>query len=107
MEDEGFINRGSHDAPGPGGGKPKPQGIDGVYENTKPPPKWVVAEAKYGESGYGKTASGKQMSKPWVEARLDHAVGKKLADQIRKEGFERWELRVDVSGKVTPTKITW
>jgi hypothetical protein len=107
MEENGFVKRGSHDAPGPGGGKPKPQGIDGVYENTNPPPKWVVGEAKYDTAGYGQTQSGKQMSQPWTDARLDHAVGKKLADQIRLDGYERWELRVDPSGKVTPTKITW
>jgi hypothetical protein len=107
MEERGFVKRGSHNAPGPGGGRPKPQGIDGVYENTHPPPKWVVAEAKYGESGYGVTRSGKQLSDPWTDARLDHAVGRTLADQIRLEGYERWELRVDSSGKVTRTKITW
>ncbi|OUL31315.1 hypothetical protein BV372_20350 [Nostoc sp. T09] len=107
MEENGFVKRGSHDAPGSGGGKPKPQGIDGVYENTNPPPKWVVGEAKYDTAGYGQTQSGKQMSEPWADARLDHAVGKKLADQIRLDGYERWELRVDPSGKVIKTKITW
>jgi hypothetical protein len=107
MNKRGFTKRGSHDAPGPGGGKPKPQGIDGVYENTNPPPKWVVAEAKYGSSGYGETADGKQMSRRWVENRLDHAVGDTLADQILREGYERWELRVAPDGTVTPSPITW
>jgi hypothetical protein len=107
MAEKGFIKRGSHDMPGPGGGKAKPQGIDGVYEKTNPPPKWVVGEAKYGESGYGKTASGKQLSEPWTDARLDHAVGEEMANKIRVEGYERWELRVDAAGKVTSKKITW
>jgi hypothetical protein len=107
MQKEGFVKRGSHDAPGPGGGTPKPQGIDGVYENLSPPPKWVVMEAKYGDAGYGMTADGKQMSEPWVDNRLNDTVGKTMADQIRLDKYERWELRVDAQGNVTQKVIKW
>ncbi|PEE34459.1 hypothetical protein COL91_14365 [Bacillus pseudomycoides] len=36
------------------------KGIDAVYENASPPPKYVIAEAKYNTSKFGKTNDGKQ-----------------------------------------------
>ena len=99
MEEQGFTKIGGHGE--------KPQGIDGVYENANPPPKYVVGEAKYGKSGYGMTEDGPQMSDEWVDNRLDDAVGKAKADEIRSDGYEKWELRVDENGNVTPKKIDW
>jgi hypothetical protein len=99
MAENGFEKIGGHGS--------KPQGIDGVYKNLNPPPEYVIGEAKYGSSGYGNTASGKQMSDEWVDFRLDEAVGKEQADLIRKAGYEKWELRVDKYGNVVKSEIPW
>jgi hypothetical protein len=82
----------------PGG---KEQGLDGVYENLpggKPP--YVIAEMKWVTDpkqpvSYKESAAGKQGTKPWVEDNLEQAVGKTLANKIRKAGYECWELRYD------------
>jgi len=99
MSEHGFEKIGGHG--------PKPQGIDGVYKNLHPPPEYVIGEAKYGNSGYGETNSGKQMSDEWIDFRLDEAVGKEQADIIRKSGYEKWELRVDKFGNVVKKEINW
>jgi len=54
------------------------KGIDGVYENANPPPKYVIAEAKYNTAQLSNTKrSGRQMSDKWIdgENRLIEAVG--------------------------------
>lgn len=56
------------------------QGIDGVYEKDG---KYVVADAKFGTARLGETQDGKQMSAGWIDKRLDDAVGKEKADEIR------------------------
>ena len=64
------------------------KGIDGVYEKTGPPRKFVIGEAKYNTSRLGTTKDGnKQMSDPWIQSgnRLESAVGKDKAREIRKE----------------------
>ncbi|MBC1778684.1 T7SS effector LXG polymorphic toxin [Listeria booriae] len=89
------------------------KGIDGVYENASPPPKYVIAEAKYGTSRLGKTNSGKQMSQEWINSanRLDNAVGKKKADEIRFEALvnpanvEKSLIKVSKDGNVTELKL--
>jgi hypothetical protein len=62
-------------------------GIDGVYENKgTPPPKYIINETKYGSSDLNQhTADGPQMSDPWIENRLDDAVGFDKAEDIRAE----------------------
>jgi hypothetical protein len=88
------------------GDAPRGQGIDGVYENMNPPPKYVVGEAKFGSSRLGTTKDGMQMSENWVDNRLEKAVGRETADDIQLEGYDRWLLRVDENGNVTPSAIT-
>ena len=63
------------------------QGIDGVYENSSPPPKYIIAEAKYNSSRLGHTKNGRQMSDKWVSSkdRLRNAVGKNTAREIEFE----------------------
>ena len=56
------------------------QGIDGVYEKDG---KYVIVDAKYGTAQLGETQDGKQMSAEWIDKRLDDAVGKAKADEIR------------------------
>lgn len=63
------------------------KGIDGVYEKTNPDgtKSYVIGEAKVNSSRLNKgLADGTdQMSDQWVENRLDQAVGKEKADEIR------------------------
>lgn len=63
------------------------QGIDGVYEKTNPDGsrEYVIADAKVNSSKLNKgLADGTdQMSDVWIEKRLDNAVGKEKADEIR------------------------
>ena len=60
-------------------------GIDGVYEKTNPDgsKSYVIADAKYNTSQLSETNDGKQMSENWIDKRLDDAVGKEKADEIR------------------------
>ena len=102
MDETGFDKIGSSKKPTLEGGTTQEQGLDGVYRNRNPQgrPKWVVGEAKYvtdpkGKPTYGTSKVGKQGTKPWSDANLDQVVGKKMADQIRREGYEYWELRYD------------
>ena len=61
------------------------QGIDGVYYNPDGKPQYVIVDAKYGTAQLSETADGKQMSENWIDKRLDEAVGKERADEIRFE----------------------
>lgn len=60
-------------------------GIDGVYEKTNPDgtKSYVIVDAKYNTSQLSETNDGKQMSDNWIDKRLDEAVGKEKADEIR------------------------
>lgn len=60
-------------------------GIDGVYEKTNPDgnKSYIIADAKYNTSQLSETNDGKQMSDNWIDKRLDAAVGKEKADEIR------------------------
>ena len=60
-------------------------GIDGVYEKTNPDGSktYVIADAKYNNSQQKMTNDGLQMCDNWIENRLDNAVGKEKADEIR------------------------
>lgn len=60
-------------------------GIDGVYEKTDSDgtKTYVIADAKYNTSQLSETNDGKQMSDNWIDKRLDDAVGKEKADEIR------------------------
>ena len=63
------------------------QGIDGVYEKINPDgtKSYIIADAKVNSSELNKgLADGTdQMSDEWIENRLDKAVGKEKADEIR------------------------
>jgi hypothetical protein len=86
------------------------QGIDGVYENLKypPPPKYIIAESKYGKSPLSKDSKdGPQMSDDWIEGsnRLSKAVGEKKADDILLEGYERVLIKVKEGGTTSAHKL--
>lgn len=59
------------------------EGIDGVYYNPDGHPPYIIADAKYNTAQLADTKDGKQMSMAWINARLDAAVGKERADDIR------------------------
>lgn len=84
------------------------KGIDGVYESASPPPKYIIAEAKYGTSKLNLTDDGLQMSDAWIKRseRLEKAVGIDKAEDIKMEMFLNPEnvqkvlIHVDANGNV-------
>ncbi|WP_339388288.1 hypothetical protein [Vibrio caribbeanicus] len=101
--------------------KPRGRGIDGIYQNTNPPPPYVVTETKYrtdaekyiDESGLAKDKmllsktkgskgykSAKQMSDDWIEPRMKDELTRSQITNISMEGYERWLMIVDDSGNV-------
>lgn len=97
------------------GDRPKGPGIDGIYQNSNPPPKYVIVDAKatagnpLTSSNYPTTKGGqKQMSKRWVEARLDKEIrDKSVLNDIVLNGYKRVELKVDRHGNVVKNDIPW
>lgn len=87
------------------------QGIDGVYENPDGDPRYIIVDSKYGTSTLGDTADGKQMSEGWIDKRLDDAVGKEKADEIREaqlldpDSVGSYVAHVDADGNVTYDKL--
>jgi hypothetical protein len=84
-------------------------GVDGLYFNGRPPPKYIVMEAKYHKSSYGWTKSdGKQMSNTWIEAKLSKQVSPRLYDDIIDQRFGKIGLRyIPDIGKSVKEEITW
>lgn len=87
------------------------QGIDGVYENKDGDPRYVITDAKYGSSQLKETQDGKQLSFTWIDRRLDDAVGKEKADEIRlaqifdENNVDIKIAHVDENGNVTYEKV--
>ncbi|MFP3847194.1 hypothetical protein [Priestia filamentosa] len=89
------------------------KGIDGVYENPSPPPKYIIAEAKYNTSKLSNTKDGFQMSEDWIlgSNRLEDAVGAEIAEKIRDEMVLNPEnvagllVRIDRNGNVTESVL--
>lgn len=85
------------------------QGIDGVYYNKDGEPQYMIVDAKYGSSQLSETAEGRQMSQPWIDARLEKAVGADMADKIFDAQLEgkvgAYVARVDIDGNVTYHKL--
>jgi hypothetical protein len=87
------------------------QGIDGVYENPNGIPKYRIIDSKYGSSQLSETKDGKQMSDEWIDKRLDEAVGKEKADEIRAEQIENPDnvskevAHIDSDGNVEYTNV--
>jgi hypothetical protein len=100
---EGYAFRGSSKEPKLG--KPRDQGLDGVYEKINPEAKgakYVVDEVKYDTSRLRKG----QETAQWVDDRLDTAVGPAHANKMRAEGYEYWVRKWDPRSRVfRPTKL--
>ena len=63
---------------------PTHKGIDGVYYNPDGDPPYLIVDAKYDKAKLkDEIGDGRQMSQKWIDARLDDAVGKDVADEIR------------------------
>ena len=60
-------------------------GIDGVYHNPDGEPPYLIVDAKSFNAELNREikGDGSQMSQSWIDARLDDAVGKETADEIR------------------------
>lgn len=90
---------------------PGHQGIDGVYYNPDGHPPYIIVDAKYGSAQLSETADGKQMSDNWIDKRLDDAVGKEKADEIRMEKLTNpdnvgsYVAHVDENGNVSYDKL--
>lgn len=79
-------------------------GIDGVYLDDGPPPKYIIAEAKYNTSRLSTLTDGtKQMSDKWIIARLEQAVGYDMALEIMASGYDKvlFQIMPDSSYTIT------
>lgn len=92
-------------------------GIDGIYENLTPLPKFVIDEAKYGTSKLNpNTLDGSQMSERWLKGnkRIERYCarsldGARMAYQIRK-AIDNGEIevilsKIDIYGNVTIVEL--
>lgn len=90
---------------------PGRQGIDGVYYKQGGKPEYMIVDSKYGSAQLGDTVDGKQMSDKWIDNRLDNAVGKEKADEIRMEklinndNVGSYVAHVDEKGTVTYDRL--
>ncbi|MFD2287261.1 hypothetical protein GJU39_13660 [Pedobacter petrophilus] len=87
--------------------KAKGKGIDGIWHDPGPPPKYIISETKYGSSKLGK----EQLTGDWINKNLDSAISdEKHLDAIQKAldkgTLEKQLLRVDDKGKVITEIIT-
>ncbi|MFW0716002.1 hypothetical protein [Pedobacter sp. N23S346] len=86
--------------------KAKGKGIDGIWHDPGPPPKYIVSETKYGSSKLGK----EQLSDQWINKNLKDAVSEKDLNAIQKAldkgTSEKQLLKVDDKGKVITEIIT-
>lgn len=93
------------------------KGIDGIYENLTPLPKFVIDEAKYRTSKLNpNTSDGCQMSESWLKGskRIERYCacsldGARMAHQIRK-AIDNGEIKVilskiDIYGNVTIVEL--
>ncbi|WP_373720317.1 hypothetical protein [Bacteroides heparinolyticus] len=91
------------------------KGIDGIYKNNTPPPKYVIDEAKYNSSQLNqKTKSGPQMSDDWIENRikkqcddglLTEAERDDILDALQNGEVDKVVSHVDEAGNVTTYKV--
>lgn len=76
---------------------PTHQGIDGVYYDAGPPPRYIIAEAKYGTAKLSTLSDGtKQMSDKWIDDRLLDAIGEDAYNQYLIDKAVYPECRTDV-----------
>lgn len=93
---------------------PGETGIDGIYKHPKPPPRYVITEAKYGTAKLGNTADGRQLSDSWITGsnRLQRAGLSAKDQKAIEQGLQRGDgtvekilLRVKPDGTVSRKTI--
>ncbi|ORO50014.1 hypothetical protein B7712_00960 [Streptococcus oralis subsp. oralis] len=81
------------------------KGIDGIYKNQTPPPSYVINETKWGSSEINQiTRTGPQMSRKWIENRLndlDRATKMDLMDALESGDVEFVISKVGSSGEIS------
>jgi hypothetical protein len=85
------------------------KGIDGIYEFSSPPPKYVITEVKYNTASLSKTATksgGAQMSERWVRHALRKgAVSPEMRREILSSGYEPLLCNVTKQGEIAVNLI--
>ncbi|MGT2711352.1 hypothetical protein [Streptococcus oriscaviae] len=65
---------------------PSHKGIDGVYYNPDGHPPYIISEAKYNTATLSTktlTDGSQQMNRRWIDNRLEKAVGRRMAEEIK------------------------
>lgn len=83
-------------------------GIDGLFNNARKPPPYIVIEVKYGTSRYGDTLDGRQMSDAWIRAKIRRQGSRTVQAAIRRGEFKKIGVRyVPDLGRPIQEVITW
>ncbi|UYO96680.1 hypothetical protein OED01_13890 [Microbacterium sp. M28] len=89
-------------------------GVDGIYSRTDADgnTEFAVIEAKYNTARLGDTLDGRQMSRPWIRARLDAALGDvspelraDVRTALRRGDLDAGVVRVMPNGDVTVRQL--
>ena len=91
-------------------------GIDGIYENLTPLPKFIIDEAKFGASRLNpKTKDGPQMSIKWILSRVDQLgfkgiisekIAQEIHDAVDENAVDRILTNISKNGKIDMFLIT-
>lgn len=91
-------------------------GIDGIYENLTPLPKFVIDEVKFGTSRLNpKTKDGPQMSIKWISSRvaqlgfegiIPEEIAQEIQDALDENAVDRVLTNISEAGKITMCLIT-
>ncbi|MBS6468570.1 MAG: cytosolic protein [Bacteroides sp.] len=89
-------------------------GIDGIYENLTPLPKFVIDETKYGTSMLSQTQKGPQMGLTWVKDKIlklekrriiTPELSRKIIRALENNEVDRIVSRIFEDGKIVTKKI--
>lgn len=90
------------------------KGIDGIYENMTPQPKFVIDESKFGTSKLSTTKKdGVQMGYQWIYNRIDKCFpndpikAKEIKKELSRKKVEKVLSRIDENGNVTTYQIDY
>ena len=90
------------------------KGIDGIYENLTPLPKFVIDETKYETSMLSQTQKGPQMGIIWIKDKIlrlekkgiiSIELSRKIRRALDNEEVDRIVSRIFENGKVVTKKI--
>jgi hypothetical protein len=76
-------------------------GLDHVFLHLGPPPVNLVADSKYGAAKLSVLVDGtRQMSRAWIDKRLQDAVDDETFNLIRRKGYSAVVAKVAPNGKI-------